>query len=532
MTSAVIPGRDTSRKRTAAHVLLLVSVCAVLFLYRTGSLPLADPEEPRCALIVREMDRGGDWLVPHLDGAVYYDKPAPYFWLAALGQKLTGSPELGGRLVSALAGTLAVVVTYFFGRRLFSPTAGLMGGLMLATGGVFLYVARWYRMEMPCVAAMWAAMWWFWRVEDAPDDRVRRRRWYGFYLFCAVATLMKGPIGLGLPVLIVGTYLLLSGRPRRVLELFHLPGMLLYLLVAAPWYVVMSLRVPGYAAEFFIQQNLARFTEHTGGAHGMPALLFIPVVLAGLLPWVTFLPSACARGFPRRWRHRAEHPGELFLWLSALVPLGFFMLSGTKLVHYVLPVFAPLAVLLGGAAARWTAEDAAIGPRRGAWMLSVSAMVLPVLLVPSEMLLGSVDFWLGLPWAVGVAGVVGVWMCVRRHRRSLAFGVTVAAVIVVLLFIFEHTAPPLYNLLSTRALARCVNPSDASSASYWFWDTRKLSFEFYVDAPVHRGSHDSPGALERLVAEMASDRRVYCLVSHRERFVELQQRCPGRFFVL
>ena len=90
------------------HLGLLVLLCAVLFFYRARSLPLADPDESRCALIVRNMFSTGDWVVPRLEGRAYFTKPAPFFWLAAVGQKVTGSAEQGGRGVSALSGILAV----------------------------------------------------------------------------------------------------------------------------------------------------------------------------------------------------------------------------------------------------------------------------------------------------------------------------------------------------------------------------------------------------------------------------------------
>jgi len=215
-------------RTTAAHLLLLLILCGVLFLLGAWSLPLADPEEARCALIVRQMARSGHWIVPYFDGHVYYDKPAPFFWLAAAGWKLTGSAELSGRLVSAVAGLLGVLASYALTRRLFGSLAGLLAGVILATSGEFLFLARWYRMDMPFVAAMWAALWWFWRCQSGPEGTdnkgVRRRKWLGFYAFCAIATLFKGPAGLVLPVMVVATYLLLSERPRLSQKLVHKTG--------------------------------------------------------------------------------------------------------------------------------------------------------------------------------------------------------------------------------------------------------------------------------------------------------------------
>ena len=244
---------------------LLVLVCASLFLYRANSLPLIDPDEARCALIVRNMLQSGEWIVPRLGNQVYFDKPAPFFWLAAAAEKLTGNAEFGGRLAAALSGILVVLITYALGRRMFSATAGFLAGVVLATSMEFFFIARWYRMDMPFEAAMWAAIWWFWHSEDAsrrgnPETDTFKRHyqrtgWYGFYLFCAIATLFKGPAGLVLPVMCIGVYLLLSGRPRRIFEMFHIGGILVYLAITAAWFLTVSLQEPNYAYEFFIRQK-------------------------------------------------------------------------------------------------------------------------------------------------------------------------------------------------------------------------------------------------------------------------------------
>lgn len=115
------------------HVLLLTGTSLLLFLLNARSLPLTDPEEARCGLIVRDILQHGHWLVPHLRGRPYFDKPAPFFWLAAAAVRLTGSAELGGRLIPALGGLVAVLVTYAFARRVFrSSSAGLLGTRQLA----------------------------------------------------------------------------------------------------------------------------------------------------------------------------------------------------------------------------------------------------------------------------------------------------------------------------------------------------------------------------------------------------------------
>jgi 4-amino-4-deoxy-L-arabinose transferase-like glycosyltransferase len=148
-------------------VSLLVIISALLYLPGIGSLPLTDPDESRCCMIVQNMINTGNWLIPFNEGEIYFDKPAPFFWLAAAGQFLTGSIEMGGRLVAALSSVFLVLVTYFFTKQYSSKLAGFAAGVILATSPEVFYIGRWYRMDMIFTAFMWAAMWWFWRYEQA-----------------------------------------------------------------------------------------------------------------------------------------------------------------------------------------------------------------------------------------------------------------------------------------------------------------------------------------------------------------------------
>jgi 4-amino-4-deoxy-L-arabinose transferase-like glycosyltransferase len=523
---------------------LLVLVCASLFLYRANSLPLTDPDETRCAMIVRNMLRSSEWIVPHFENQVYYDKPAPFFWLAAATEKITGSKELGGRLVAGLSGILAVLVTYALGRQMFGATAGFLAGLILATSGEFLFIARWYRMDMPFEAAMWAAIGWFWRSEDMqcrgnPDSDVsnrhhRRVGWYGFYTFCAIATLFKGPAGLALPAMCIGIYLLLSGQPRRIFEMFHLGGILVYLAIAATWFLTISLREPNYAYEFFIRQNLSRFASRTFGSHSFPGILYIPIVLGGMLPWTVYLPTVIIKYFPRRWRLRAQDPAALFLWAAVLVPLVFFSFSKTKLIGYVLPVFAPLAILTGRLAADWTlSHKPNIDMKRAAWGLLATIFILSTTIVSFEVWLKNIDGWSSIPVSTGIVSILIMVISLRRDRRAAFVGCAGAAIVILFLFLIGHTAPVQYERMSTRSLAKLVDPARAVSAKFCYWNTPKLSFEYYTGAAeVERFRHSTPGDIQRLVELLKSDPAVYCLVTDQSAMKELKQVSPDGFCVL
>ena len=539
---------------------LLALLCAGLFLYRANSLPLTDPDESRCALIARNMLRSGDWIVPHLGNHVYFDKPAPFFWLAAGAEKLTGSGELGGRLVAALGGILTVLITYALGCRMFGPAAGLPAGLVLATGGEFLFIARWYRMDMPFEAAMWAAIWWFWRSEDPirellfsngvdmrlHGDTIRRRGgWYGFYIFCAIATLFKGPAGFLLPAMIVGIYLLISGRPRRVFEMFHVPGILVYLAIAGVWFVTISIREPNYAYEFLIRQNLSRFASHTFGSHSFPGILYIPIVMGGMLPWTIYLPTAVIKYFPRKWRLRAQEPAVLFLWTAAIVPLVFFSFSRTKLMSYILPVFAPLAVLIGRVITDWVISNPVrdlslnrtnkpdVDMKRAAWGLMITIFTCLLAIVGFEIWLNNIDLWSAVAVSLGIIAVLVMYISLRREKRAVFVGCACTAVVMMFLYVIGHTAPVQYEQMSTRRLAGLIDPAEAASAKFCYWNTPKISFEYYTGASeIRQFQHSTPGDIQKLAELLNSDRTAYCLVTGKTEMDELKQVSTDGFRIL
>ncbi len=520
------------------HVLVLTATCLLLFLLGTNSLSLADPEEARCGLIVRDMLEHGHWLMPHLEGKPYFDKPAPFFWLAAAGVSLTGSRELGGRLIPALAGLLAVLVTFAFARRVFrSSAAGLLAGLVLATSGEFFFMARWYRMDMPFIAAMWAAVWWFWRSEDRRlrgEHYSKAKAWLGFYLFAGVATLFKGPAGLGLPCLALLSYFLLSRQYRRIAELLSLPGIAAYFLVAAPWYVAVSLTEPGYASEFFLRQNIARFTGAADMGHKWPGILYVPIIIAGMLPWSIFLPAIAVRYFPRRWKSRNDSPALSFLWLCALVWLVFFAFSGTKLASYVLPVFPPLAVLVGGLVASWIASSQTDTLMKlAARTMLVTVALLPAVPLTMELWLHAADAWLVVPFGIAATGFVAMLFALKRRRRGQFAGLGAGVVASMFVYLILHTAPAGYRQMSTRDLVRGVDASALRAGRFGFCPNSKSSFLLYAgmeDAPIFHVAGD--GNSDSLVEWLRSCRPVWCLVSGQKHLSQLRQACPGGFRIV
>ncbi len=517
--------RGIWRARFAVPVLLALTL--VGFFWGIASLPLMDPEEPRCALIVREMIDSGNWTQMRLHDEAYYDKPAPYFWLTAFATRLTGSAELGGRGVSALCGIAAVFLAYFMARRVFGARAALFAGVMLATCGEFAFIARWYRMEMPTALCMWGALACFWCMEDEFQKTgvMRRAWWYGFYACGALATLFKGPVGIGLPGLVVVVYLLLSGRPKRVFEPLHVKGIVLFFALAAPWYILMCARDSNYAYEFFVKQNLTRY-----GGKAKDEIFYVtylPVLIAGAAPWSMWLLVSLVKMWPRSWKARMQQPGLLFLWAMLLVPFVFFQLSGTKLIHYILPVFLPAAVLMGGMAERFLAAE-----RTKAWE-SVGLVAACFLMIAGPLALSilshDIDLALLVPISLGILGGDAVCVLLGSGRRVQALAVTCGMAALMYFFIIADDALHVYDDRCAKALGVLVPAEDRMTARFIAYEKNSLSFEYYAKVRAERIIESDNVSL---IKAFDSTGRIYALLDDDEDLALVKKALGDRVYLI
>src|SRR5213594_704816 len=357
-------GPDAAASPSRAHMILLLSLCALLFFLGLGTLGLTDRDEGSNAEAAREMVESGDWLTPTLNGAPRFAKPILIYWLISGSYLVFGVSEFTARLPSALFGTLLVLMQYAFATRLLGPTVGFRAALMLLLNFEVLALGRMVLTDMVLVFFTTLSIFSFFL---AMEGEGRAKRWYwGFYVGVALATLTKGPVGVLVPLLAVIPYLLFTRRWREVVaECRLLTGTAVFLLIAAPWYAAMFLlHGAGYAASAR-GDTLTRFFSVIGG-HGGTILFYIPILLFGFFPWSGFLPSALVEALRER-----QDPQRALQTLCAVWVLGvfiFFTLSSTRLPHYIAPLFPAAALLVAGS---WDRSLSAQGGRAGAvsfWM--------------------------------------------------------------------------------------------------------------------------------------------------------------------
>jgi len=321
---------------------LFFLIFACLSLAALGLRPLYKADESRYAEIPREMVASGDWITPRLNDFKYFEKPPLQYWATAAAFELFGERDWAARLWTALAALAGVVVTFYAGRRLFSPVAGALGALVLAGSPLYILLGQINTLDMGLAFFLSAAMFAF-----------ALQRYYVFWAACALAVLSKGLIGIILPLGTVGLYILLKRDWALMARMRPISGPLLFLAIAAPWFIAVSIRNGEFAHFFFIQEHLQRFTTKMHGRY-QPAWYFLPILAFGLAPWLLpFFSSlfSCLRNIlinKGEKRSDAVDPG-LFLALWTVLVFAFFSVSGSKLPSYILPIFPALALLIG----RW-----------------------------------------------------------------------------------------------------------------------------------------------------------------------------------
>jgi 4-amino-4-deoxy-L-arabinose transferase-like glycosyltransferase len=343
------------------RLLVCAMLAAILYLPALGRPALWEPDEGRYAEIAREMVLAHDYMTPRDNWVRYFEKPPLVYWAEALSIKLIGANELAVRLPAALASVAEVAVTVALGEAMFGAAVGLAAAMVLGLSPLVFGFARFATLDPALALFITAALGAFWAAARAPGfDSAAGRRW--FLLSAAITaagTLTKGPVALVLTGAVGLAWLLAQRRAREILRMPWLGAIAIYTAMAAPWFVVAARRNPEFLRFFFIHEHVERYLENA--EHGWGPYFFVGVVIAGMWPWIFFVPMGVrelmrVRGGGDESEARARRPDAraslafLLRWFGII--LVFFSIPRAKLGSYILPALPPLAIVAGYALCR------------------------------------------------------------------------------------------------------------------------------------------------------------------------------------
>ncbi len=322
---------------TSLRLLLLLAIGLGFFL-NIHAVPLFDLDEGAFSEATREMFLRGDFISPYLNGEPRFDKPAFIHWLQAASVLALGWNEFALRLPSALAATLWVLVVYGFVRAVRDERCALIAAIAMATSLEIPIIAKAATADATLNLFITSAM----LAAFLFQQRQRRAYLYACFVLMGLGFLTKGPVAVVIPGAVTLLFYLSRGEFKPWLRaVFNPVGIMLFLAVALPWYVLQYLKEgDAFIAGFFFKHNVGRFQGAMEG-HGGSLFYYVPVVLIGLLPYTAVLIKTLAQG---RLLWRDELNRYLLIWFALVFVL--FSLSGTKLPHYVVYGYAALYILM------------------------------------------------------------------------------------------------------------------------------------------------------------------------------------------
>ena len=324
-------------------ILVLVLIYALLWFGTLNYRHLIPSDEGRYAEIAREMFVTGDWVTPRYNGYKYFEKPPLQIWATAAAFNLFGIGDWQARLWTALTGFLTIVFIGFTGARIYTPRAGWLAAIALASSPMWVIGGHINSLDMGLSAFLVAALCSLLLAQSSQNSTDNRRWMWACWAFMALATLSKGVIGIAIPGMVFVVYSITAWDWKIWKRLHIISGTILFLVITAPWFVLVAQRNPEFLEFFFIHEHLQRFTQTAHSRTG-PIYYFIPLLLIGFLPWIAQTPEALAQAW--RERNREFSSGWLLTCWFAVI-MGFFSISQSKLPGYIIPVFPALALLVG-----------------------------------------------------------------------------------------------------------------------------------------------------------------------------------------
>ena len=329
------------RNKSIIHAVLLLALCGILYFPYLGATPFYDRGEPREALTVQDIVQRGDWLVPLRRAQLVPSKPPLFHWSAALVSRITGElNEVTIRFPSALYATLGVLLVYGLGRRIFGADIAFLAGAILATTQIYVTQALNARVDMTLCFFVTLSLVLFYMLYQG---FLAHPLWYYvFYGVVGIGTLAKGPLGIVLPALVAGSFLVMKKKWNLLQKFCFHPGVALTLVLGSGWYIIAVTRGgEGFFDRQILEENIERFFGGSGHSH--PVYFYLPYLFSQGLPWGLLLPFFL---WDMLRNKLSTDEGSLFLKLWFAGMFVFFSISLGKRPVYLLPLYPALALLM------------------------------------------------------------------------------------------------------------------------------------------------------------------------------------------
>lgn len=314
----------------------------ILYIVLLGVMPQMEPDETRYSLIPSAMNETGNYVTPHIKNTIYLEKPPLAYWVTSFSFRILGENDFSARLFSGLCAWGCILLTFFIGRHFRDEKTGLYAAAVLTISMLPFILGRLNILDMPLTFFLCLSIWLGYL---SLTSEKKKYLYYLFYFTCALAFLTKGIIGVVFPFAVLVIWLIWAGRWRQILQLISPVGILIFLAVVCPWLYLAQKENADFLWFFFVREHFLRFTTQMHGKTE-PFYYFLPIIIAGTIPWSVYLIRAWRHKAIPDWLYRKDENKFLVVWF--LFIFIFYSVSSSKLITYITPVFMPVALFAGG----------------------------------------------------------------------------------------------------------------------------------------------------------------------------------------
>jgi 4-amino-4-deoxy-L-arabinose transferase-like glycosyltransferase len=458
----------------------VLALALIVFAVPAGRRPFWSSDEARFAVLAQDILDHGRWLVPHLRGDLYLNKPQLFFWsIAVLSLPAGRVTELTAAIPSVASAVATVGAVLALGRLLWGTPVGLLAALILIATPPFYAFSHAVLSDVMMTAFMTWALYFLVR---SLAGRGGTGLLLAFYACIGAAVLSKGPAGLAaLAAGLVATAV--TRGPRALTRLRPLYGLVVLVAAALVWFTPYLVQSQG---RFVSRVLIGHYTPWYLSGGLAPRVGQFAALLGNFLPWTVLLAAAVA------WWPKCPDAGRRWIGVATLTLAVVLGLSGHQRARYLLPIYPGLALLVAEFVGRAGAAGGVRAIRLGAWVFAAlaatGAIVGPFL---QEYVVGEDRVYLpgsSIELAVIVALVLGAALSqvVAARHRAFAAGTVIAALLVWGVMLLEGVTYPLRYAPANdlRPLAAAAAQGTPAGSAIVAYPDARLSLDFYVHRPV------------------------------------------------
>jgi 4-amino-4-deoxy-L-arabinose transferase-like glycosyltransferase len=461
--------------------LLIITLIMAIGLSLYGVPVLFSPDEGRYAEIAREMLANHQYIVPYLDGVIYFEKPPLMYWLVALSLKIFGLNEWAARLPNPLLSLIGVWLVYIASIIVYkSRRVALWSAIISGTSLLYLGTARYLNLDAGIAFFITATMLCFW-VSQQYNKNLKSHLWiFAAFAFAGLAVMTKGLIGIVFPMMIVGLWSIITCQWKILQDIRLYLGLIIVAIIAVPWIIAVNNYHPEFWYYYIVVQQILRYVTDEQGRQ-MTKLLYFGIAIIGFFPWFGFLPQAIQQVMTQwKTRHSSANNWFLLIWGGSI--LLFFAFSQSILTGYLMPIIVPFSILIARyldtiinqTKLPYTAKLSIIAALILFAILAIGFIIIPFIPQFSMFFIEiACYYWPAAIIAILVVIFGGRWLCQNDLKSIMLLFTAAMAIIVNLSFCgAEYLAQKTVKPLTTILLPLLKTHPNAIVANYgeYFYD--------------------------------------------------------------